>query len=126
MAKKIKNERKKWNEEDIKFLQENYKSMANSKLAKHFNVSLKSIETKLHKLGLKREAKSKKSKLVEIKHKMKPPISEERKRAIAIFDKGIHLYKEGKKEEAFNEFKKVLSDYSDVIDVACKAREYLK
>lgn len=44
----------KWNENDIKFLKENYKNMTNKELAKILNRTKTAIDIKINKLGLKK------------------------------------------------------------------------
>ncbi|MDI6840135.1 MAG: hypothetical protein QMD71_04690 [bacterium] len=119
--------KKKWSKKEDEFLLRNYKTMSNRKLAKHFGVTQKSIETKLHRLGVKRRARLNEApKPVELEHKIRPPMDEDRKKAISIFDKGVQLYYQGLKKEALDEFKKVVLNYPNVIDVTRKAKEYLK
>ena len=122
-----KKKKKKWGKREDGFLLKNYKTMSNRELARHFGVTQKSIETKLHRLGVKRRSMLKeKPESVEPERKIKPPMDEYRKKAISIFDKGVQLYCQGLKKEALNEFKKVVSDHPNVIDVVRKAKEYLK
>ena len=52
MAKKI---AKKWTEKDEKFLRANFEKMNNEELGKKLGVSVRSVESKLGRLGLKRE-----------------------------------------------------------------------
>ena len=49
-----------------------------------------------------------------------------RDKAIKQFEKGILLYYKHKNEQAINEFQKVIDEYNNIIDVACKARQYIQ
>ena len=49
-----------------------------------------------------------------------------RDKAIRQFEKGIQLYYKHKNDQAIKEFQKVLDEYNEVIDIACKARQYIQ
>jgi Zn-dependent peptidase ImmA (M78 family) len=79
---------KKWTEKEDNFIKENYLKMDNKVLAEKFNVTFKSIEGKLRRMGLKRpktatkenkEKKSREKKNKEKKNKEKEKKSREKK-----------------------------------------------
>lgn len=123
--KEVKMERKKWFKKEEEYLLKYYQRKTNQELAKHFNVTSKSIETKLHRIGVRRKKVKEKLRPVKPEHKIKPPMDEKRRQAIAIFDSAIRLYYKGSNKEALKEFKKIVENYSSVIDVARRAKEFL-
>lgn len=52
--------------------------------------------------------------------------NERRKKVIKQFEKGVVLYYAHKNEQAIQEFQKVLDQYDDFIDIACKASQYIQ
>ena len=55
-----------------------------------------------------------------------PQEQEKRDKAIKQFEKGITFYYSRKNQKAIKEFQKILDEYSSVIDVANKARQYIE
>lgn len=118
---------KKWSKQEEDFLKDSYQRMSNSKLAEHFGVTAKSIENKLHKLGLKRTGSqsTRKQKPKKAPQEIHTPEDPVRTNAIKIFDNGVKFYYNNELSRARREFQKVLTEFSETIDVARASREYL-
>ena len=128
---------KKWLKQEEDFLKDSYQRMSNNKLAEHFGVTAKSIENKLSKLRLKRTGKPsppvsptgsqspRKRKLGKAPKEIYTPEDPVRVNAIEIFDNGVKFYYNNELSKARREFQKVLTEFSETIDVARASREYL-
>ncbi len=117
---------KKWSEEDMTFIRNNYLYMSNGELANHFEVTRKSIETKLRRMGLKRGDKLPRNR-VETREIMSAAQEQRlRKQAIRLLDAGLSLVSMGKKKEAIWQFAKIIREYPDIVDIASVAREHMQ
>lgn len=117
---------KKWSEEDMTFIRNNYLYMSNGELANHFEVTRKSIETKLRRMGLKRGDKLPRNR-VETREIMSAAQEQRlRKQAIRLLDAGLNLVSMGKKKEAIWQFAKIIREYPDIVDIASVAREHMQ
>ncbi|MCK4437373.1 hypothetical protein KAU86_05435 [bacterium] len=130
---------RKWTEREAQYLKNHFEKMTNAQMAKKFKTTAKSVESKLRRMGLRRERKSavipeeeRKRKIGEILKEMRRRLEEERAgenhrgEAIARFDQAVQLYHTKKYERAESAFGKIIKDFGNVIDIVRKARQYIK
>ncbi|MEA3431584.1 MAG: hypothetical protein U9R01_02735 [candidate division WOR-3 bacterium] len=117
---------KKWSEADMAFIRDNFLYMSNGELAKHFEVTRKSIETKLRRMGLRREDKFPRNR-VETRKKLSAAQEQRlRKQAIELLEAGLKLVSIGRKKKAKWQFARIIREYPDIVDIANAAREYMQ
>lgn len=117
---------KKWSEEDMSFLRNNFLYRSNGELAKHFGVTRKSIETKLRRMGLKRGDKLPRNRVETRKRLSAAQEQRLRKQAIKLLEAGLKSISVGKKKEAKWQLARVIREYPDIVDIASVAREYMQ
>ncbi len=132
---------RKWTGKEEEYLREHYLEKTNAELAKRFKTTVKSVEKKLWRMGLKRrkgkkvdkdsEGAGKKRSKIEELFREKPQlerekrITEQRSRAIAQFDTAIRFYYAKKYAKAAKEFEKISKDFVDIGDIVYKAKQYI-
>lgn len=131
---------RKWTEEEERYLQEHYLEEPNIELAKRFRTTLRSVEKKLWRMGLKRRQKGvdssppgeEREKKIEefLGEKHRPggekEIDQQRSRAIEGFEAAIQLYYARKYRPAESAFGKLVKDFANVHDIVYKAKQYIK
>jgi DNA-binding CsgD family transcriptional regulator len=133
---------RKWTGKEEEYLREHYLEKTNAELAKRFKTTLKSVEKKLWRMGLKRRKGKevnkdsggegeRRSRIKELfREKPRPGrerrIAEQRSRAIAQFDVAVRFYYAKKYVKAVTEFEKLSKDFVDIGDIVYKAKQYIK
>ncbi len=116
---------KKWSEEDMEFIRGNFLYMSNGELAKHFGVTRKSIETKLRRMSLKRGDRLPRHRVETRKKLSAAQEARLRKQAIELLEAGLKSFTNGEKKEAKWHLAKVIREFSDIVDIASVAKEYI-
>lgn len=117
---------KKWSENDMEFLRNNFLYMSNGELAKHFGVTRKSIETKLRRMGLKRGDRLPRNRVETRKKLSAAQEGRLRRQAIELLESGLRSFSNGEKKEAKWQFAKVIREFPDIVDIASAAKEYIQ
>jgi len=117
---------KKWSETDMAFIKDNFLYMSNGELAEHFGVTRKSIETKLRRMGLRREGKFPRNRVETRKRLSAAQEQRLRKQAIELLEAGLRSISIGRKKEAKWQFARIIREYPDIVDIANTAREYMQ
>ncbi len=133
---------RKWTGKEEEYLREHYLKKTNAELAKEFKTTLKSVEKKLWRMGLKRRKGRKVDKDSEGEGERRSGIEElfrekgqsmregrideQRSRAVAQFDVAIRFYYARKYAKAAKEFGKISKDFVDIGDIVYKAKQYVK
>ena len=134
---------RKWTGKEEEYLRAHYLEKTNAELAKRFKATVKSVEKKLWRMGLKRRKGGKVNKnsegegakgsgieeLFRRKRQLRGrdrKMEEQRSRAIAQFDVAIRFYYAKKYVEAAKEFEKISKNFVDVTDIVYKAKQYIK
>lgn len=117
---------KKWIEDEMNFLKDNFLYMSNGELARHFGVTAKSIENKLRRMGLKRDDIPPRFK-AETRKKLSTAEEERlRKEAIQMLDDSLKSICIGEKKEARWQLLKLIRKYPDMVDIVSVAKEYIQ
>ena len=117
---------KKWTEDEMAFIKDCFLYKSNGELAKHFNVTAKSIEMKLRRLGLKREDRPPRGK-VETKKRLSTADKKRlRSEAIELLDEGLRAISMGEKKEARWQLARIIREYPDIVDIVNTAKEYIE
>lgn len=129
---------KDWTKKEEQYLKNHFEKMRNTELAKKFKTTVKSVESKLRRMGLKRRRKSailpeeeRRRKIEEILRERHRRLGEERinnrrPEAIAQFDRAVRLFHAKKYKRAEAVFGKIVKDFGNSIDIVYKAKQYIK
>ncbi len=115
---------KRWSEEQITFLKENFMKMSNEELSSHLGYSVVSITTQMSRLGLCR-SKCVKEKI--IKHNgngNNSYLARVQRKILTKFNKAVNLFQRGKYVDAKNCFMQLMNECTKEFAIYERARVY--
>lgn len=115
---------KRWTEEQIAFLKENFMRMSNEELSSHLGYSVISITTQMSRLGLCR-SKCVKEKIIKSNgNGGNNCLMGAQRKIITKFGKAIHLFQRGRYLDAKNYFMQLMNECSKEFAIYERARVY--
>lgn len=135
--KKVIASARKWTKSEELYVGKYYLKKTNAQLAKKFKTTPKSVEKKLYRMGLKRRIgatrlshEEKQRRIEAFLLERHPKIIDQtaiqqRKEAIAQYEKAMKFYYKEEFETAEEAFKNITENFADTRDVVYKAKQYI-